>query len=104
MAADRSWPLGSSPNRFDKTIPFVKSQVIWSRAKALGPGQLGVRDTQGFHRVTQTLVDAPHSQQAVLDDNAGAGTAGCGHGWEHLPLVLPRVERLCGLQDSGLVP
>lgn len=78
--------------------------MIRSRAKAPGPGWLGVRDTQGFYGVTQTLVDAPHSQETVLDDNAGAGTAGRGHGWEHLPLVLPRVERLGRLQDSGLVP
>lgn len=97
------WEVGSSPNCFDKTT-LVKSQVIQSRAKAPGPGQLGIRHTQGFYRVTQTLVDAPHSQEAVLDHNAGAGTAGCGHGREHLPLVLRGMERLCRLQDSGLVP
>lgn len=71
--------------------------MIGSRAKALGPVQLGVRDTQGFHCIAQTLVDAPHSQEAVLDHDAGAGAAGRGHGREHLPLVLPWVERLCGL-------
>lgn len=73
-------------------------QRRWAR------GQLGVRDTQSFYCVAQTLVDAPHSQEAVLDDNTGAGTAGRGHGWEDLPLVLPWVERLCRLQDSWLVP
>lgn len=67
-------------------------------------GQLGVRDPQGFHYVAQTLVDTPHRQEAVLDNNAGAGAAGGGHGREGLPLVLPWVERLCRLQDSWLVP
>lgn len=67
-------------------------------------GRLGVRDPQGFHDVAQTLVDTPHSQEAVLDNNAGAGTAGRGHGREGLPLVPSWVERLCRLQDSRLVP
>lgn len=67
-------------------------------------GQLGVRDEQRLHRIAQTLADAPYSQEAVLEDDAGAGTAGCGHGREGLPLVLLRVECLCCFQDSGLVP
>lgn len=66
-------------------------------------GQLGFRDVERLYGITQTLADTSHSQQAVLEDNAGAGTAGCGHGREGLPLVLLWVECFCCLQDSGLV-
>lgn len=66
-------------------------------------GQLGVRDVQCLYCVAQTLADAPHSQETVLEDDAGAGTAGCWHGREGLPLVLLWVECFCCFQDSGLV-
>lgn len=66
-------------------------------------GQLGVRDKQCLYRIAQSLADTPHGQEAVLEDDAGAGTAGRGHGGEGLPLVLLRVECFCCLQDSGLV-
>lgn len=49
-------------------------------------GQLGVRDKQCLYRIAQSLADTPHSQEAVLEDNAGAGTAGRGHGGECLIL------------------
>lgn len=66
-------------------------------------GRLGVRDKQGLYRIAQSLADTPHSQEAVLEDNAGAGTAWRGHGGKGLPLVLLRVECFCRLENSGLV-